>query len=160
MEKTTEFLCPMTGRLLDLSAVPDEVFADKVMGDGFAVDLQGKDVVAPVAGVVESVFPGGHAVCMVADNGCQILIHIGLETHHIPGVYRVRVKAGQRVKQGELLVTADYKKVRKHAHSPVSPVVFLNQEKVRILKEDQLVKAGENHIVEITYGGQGECTTA
>ncbi len=143
-----------------MSAVPDEVFADKVMGDGFAVDLQGKDVVAPVAGVVESVFPGGHAVCMVADNGCQILIHIGLETHHIPGVYRVRVKAGQRVKQGELLVTADYKKVRKHAHSPVSPVVFLNQEKVRILKEDQLVKAGENHIVEITYGGQGECTTA
>lgn len=143
-----------------MSAVPDEVFADKVMGDGFAVDLQGKDVVAPVAGVVESVFPGGHAVCVVADNGCQILIHIGLETHHIPGVYRVRVKAGQRVKQGELLVTADYKKVRKHAHSPVSPVVFLNQEKVRILKEDQLVKAGENHIVEITYGGQGECTTA
>ena len=57
-------------------------------------------------------------------------------------------------------MTADYKKVRKHAHSPVSPVVFLNQEKVRILKEDQLVKAGENHIVEITYGGQGECTTA
>lgn len=154
MERTTEFLCPMTGQLLSLSAVPDEVFADKVMGDGFAVDLQGKEVVAPVAGVVQSIFPGGHAICIVADNGCQILIHIGLETHHICGAYRIRAEVGQRVKPGDLLVTADYKKVRKHADSPISPIVFLNQEKVTILKENQLVKAGENHIVEIAYGGE------
>lgn len=139
----------MTGRLLDLSAVPDAVFADRIMGDGFAVDLEGKNVVAPVDGVVESVFPGGHAVCMTAEDGCQILIHIGLETHRMDGLYKIHVRDGEKVKAGTLLVTADYRKIRKKGETAISPVVFLNGEQIRLLKEGQKVRAGESGIIEI-----------
>ena len=86
MEKIKTFLAPIKGKLLDISCVPDEVFADRVMGDGFALDILGGEVIAPMDGVVTAVFPGGHAVCLQADCGVQVLIHIGLETHTIKPV--------------------------------------------------------------------------
>lgn len=150
MLKTSDFLAPISGTLLDISKVPDEVFADRIMGDGFAVDIQGAHVVAPIDGIVTSVFPGGHAICIQGDNGIQLLIHIGLETHGIPGLYEVFVEKDQHVKQGDLLVKADYKKIRKKAKSSITPIVFLNSEHVRLLKQHQEVHAGERDIIEVT----------
>lgn len=149
MLKTSDFLAPISGTLVDISKVPDEVFADRIMGDGFAVDIKGSKVVAPIDGIVTSVFPGGHAICIQGDNGLQILIHIGLETHGIPGLYEVFVSKDQRVKQGDLLVKADYKKIRKKAKSSITPIVFLNSEQIQLLKENQDIEAGENHIIEV-----------
>jgi glucose-specific phosphotransferase system IIA component len=151
MNKCLDFIAPMSGKLLDISKVPDIVFSDRVMGDGFAIDINGSAVVAPLTGTVSVVFPGGHAICINGDNGIQVLIHIGLETHHIENIYKVKVVKGQQVEQGDLLVEADYKKIRKKAKSSISPIVFLKQETVRLLKENQEVKAGENQIVEVTY---------
>lgn len=150
MDKTTNFVAPISGILVNIDKVPDEVFADRIMGDGFAIDIQGSQVVAPIDGVVTSIFPGGHAICIEGDNGMQILIHIGLETHGTPHLYDVKVNKDQHVKQGELLVVANYKKIRKKAKSPITPIVFLNSEAVTLLKEFQTIEAGENHIIEIT----------
>ena len=99
MEKIKTFLAPIKGKLLDISCVPDEVFADRVMGDGFALDILGGEVIAPMDGVVTAVFPGGHAVCLQADCGVQVLIHIGLETHTIKHLYKTKVEQGQHVRQ-------------------------------------------------------------
>lgn len=150
MNKTADFIAPIKGQLLDISHVPDEVFADRIMGDGFAIDIQGPNVLAPIDGIVSSIFPGGHAICIQGDNGIQVLIHIGLETHGIANVYDVRVVKDQRVKQGDLLVIANYKKIRKKATSSISPIVFLNKEHIRFLKEGQKVEAGERDIIEIS----------
>lgn len=89
MEKITDFLSPISGVIMDISQVPDEIFAERVMGDGFAVDIKGPDVVAPIDGVIRSVFPGGHAICLEGDNGIQVLIHVGLETFNIDGLIDV-----------------------------------------------------------------------
>jgi glucose-specific phosphotransferase system IIA component len=151
MNKCTDFIAPMSGKLLDITKVPDIVFSDRVMGDGFAIHINGSKVIAPIDGTVSVVFPGGHAICIDGDNGIQLLIHIGLETHGIENIYEMKVEKGQRVKQGDLLVEADYKKIRKRAKSSISPIVFLKQETVHLLKENQEVKAGENQIVEVTY---------
>ncbi len=151
MNTCTDFIAPMSGKLLDISMVPDIVFSDRVMGDGFAIDICGSEVLAPIDGIVTVVFPGGHAICINGDNGIQVLIHIGLETHGIENIYKIKVEKGQRVKQGALLVEADYKKIHKKAKSSISPIVFLNKESLRILKEGQEVKAGENQIVEIKF---------
>lgn len=150
MEKIKTFLAPIKGKLLDISCVPDEVFADRVMGDGFALDILGGEVIAPMDGVVTAVFPGGHAVCLQADCGVQVLIHIGLETHTIKHLYKTKVEQGQHVKAGDLLVVADYKKLRKKAKSPIMPIVFLNQEKIELLKENEMVEAGDTGIIRIT----------
>ena len=149
MKTTRNFLSPMTGKIMDISTVPDAVFSDRIMGDGFAVELDGKNIVAPVDGVVASVFPGGHAVCMVTDSNCQILIHIGLETHCMDDVYEIHVRDGQRVRAGELLIRADYRRIRRNKNAAISPVVFLGGEKIKLLKENQRVWAGENDIIEI-----------
>ncbi|MCM0647106.1 PTS glucose transporter subunit IIA [Clostridium swellfunianum] len=151
MKKCTDFIAPMSGKLLDISKVPDIVFSDRVMGDGFAIDISSSEVLAPLDGTVSVVFPGGHAICISGDNEIQILIHIGLETHGIASIYKIKVEKGQQVKQGDLLVEADYKKIRKKAKSSISPIVFLNQETVHLLKENQEVNAGENEIVEVMY---------
>lgn len=153
MNKITDFLAPISGELLDISCVPDEVFSDRIMGDGFAIDIMGSDVVAPVNGIVTSVFPGGHAICIQGDNGIQVLIHIGLETHGVPGLYKVKVETGMHVSQGDLLVVANYKKIRKKAKSPITPIVFLNKEHVLLLKEHQKITAGESDIIELTLQG-------
>jgi glucose-specific phosphotransferase system IIA component len=146
-----DFVAPMSGKLLDISKVPDIVFSDRIMGDGFAIDICGCEVVAPLDGLVSVVFPGGHAICINGDNGIQILIHIGLETHGIENIYNIKVEKGQYVYQGDVLVEADYKKIRKKAKSSISPVVFLNKESVRLLKEGQEVHVGENQIIEVEY---------
>jgi glucose-specific phosphotransferase system IIA component len=151
MNKCIDFIAPMSGKLLDITEVPDIVFSERVMGDGFAIDISGTEVVAPLDGTVSMVFPGGHAICITGDNGIQILIHIGLDTHGVANIYKTKVEKGQQVKQGDLLVEADYKKIRKKAKSSISPIVFLKQETVLLLKENKEVKAGENQIVEITY---------
>lgn len=150
MEKITDFLSPISGVIMDISQVPDEIFAERVMGDGFAVDIKGPDVVAPIDGVIRSVFPGGHAICLEGDNGIQVLIHVGLETFNIDGLIDVYCQKNQHVKQGDLLVKAKWKKIRKKAKSPIAPIVFLNKETVHLLKENVDVCAGENKIVEIS----------
>lgn len=149
MHKTSDFVMPISGKLLNIDKVPDEVFADRIMGDGFAIDIQGGKVVAPIDGIITSIFPGGHAICMQGDNGIQLLIHIGLETHGIPNLYDVKVVKDQHVKQGELLVKAEYKKIRKKAKSPITPIVFLNKETITLLKENQIIDAGECDIIEV-----------
>jgi glucose-specific phosphotransferase system IIA component len=151
MSTFMDFVAPMSGKLLDICNVPDIVFSDRIMGDGFAIDINGSEVVAPLDGTVSVVFPGGHAICINGDNGIQILIHIGLETHGIENIYKIKVEKGQHVKQGEVLVEADYKKIRKKAKSSISPIVFLNKESVRLLKEGQEVNVGENQIIEVMY---------
>lgn len=151
MSTFMDFVAPMSGKLLDISKVPDIVFSDRIMGDGFAIDINGSEVVAPLDGTVSVVFPGGHAICINGDNGIQILIHIGLETHGIENIYNIKVEKGQYVKQGDVLVEADYKKIRKKAKSSISPIVFLNKESVRLLKEGQDVNVRENQIIEVMY---------
>jgi glucose-specific phosphotransferase system IIA component len=151
MSTFMDFVAPMSGKLLDICNVPYIVFSDRIMGDGFAIDINGSEVVAPLDGTVSVVFPGGHAICINGDNGIQILIHIGLETHGIENIYNIKVGKGQYVKQGDVLVEADYKKIRKKAKSSILPIVFLNKESVRLLKEGQEVNVGENQIIEVMY---------
>lgn len=149
---TRNFLCPISGKLKSIEEVDDVVFSDRIMGDGFAIQIDGKDIVSPIDGKVAGVFPTGHAVCIEGENGLQVLIHIGLETHHIKKkVFEMHVEKGQDVKAGQLLVTADYKLIRKSAKSDLCPIVFLNKETITVLKLNQSVHSGENGIIEIEY---------
>jgi glucose-specific phosphotransferase system IIA component len=142
-----DFACPLTGRLMRIEDVPDEIFSDRVMGDGFAVEVEGNDVLAPIDGVIDSIFPGGHAVCIKGDNGINVLIHVGLESYKIPKLNTIYVQAGDRVKQGQRLVKTNWRKL-KNASSAISPVVFLAQETIH-LKKTGPVKAGEKGFLSI-----------
>ena len=72
------FISPLDGKLLDISEVPDQVFSEKIMGEGFAIQPSNGEVISPVNGVITTFFPTKHAIGITADNGHEILIHFGL----------------------------------------------------------------------------------
>ncbi len=145
-----DFIAPIKGKLLSIECVEDEIFSDRVMGDGFAIEINGREIVAPFDGEIGATFPSGHAVCVIGDNGIQVMIHIGLETHKLPGqIHKLQVQKGDRVKAGDLLVISDYKKIRKNKAHSLCPIVFLNDERVELLKENQDVDVREEDIISI-----------
>jgi len=118
---------PMTGTILPITEVPDAVFAQRMMGDGFAVDPTEGQVFSPVKGRVLNVFPTRHAVTLVSEDGYEILIHVGMDTVQLKGEgFIAHVKEGDRVTTEDLLLTVDLNVVRPKVPSLITPVVFTN----------------------------------
>ena len=106
--KKAEFVSPATGKIIPIEQVEDETFASKILGDGFAVELTDGEVIAPFDGEVTAAFPTGHAYGLKREDGLECLIHIGLDTVELNGSgFDVKVKQGDQVKQGQVLVKVD-----------------------------------------------------
>lgn len=147
-KKQTDFVSPMSGKLLPLEEVPDPVFAQGAMGQGCAIELTDGEVVAPFDGEVVACFPTGHAYGLRSDSGVEVLLHIGLDTVELDGAgFDRKVEAGQRVRRGEVLVAVDIAAIRARGKSLLSPVVFTDGQGVRLLKSGQHVKCGETDIL-------------
>ena len=120
---------PMTGKLVPMKDVPDEVFASGALGEGIAILPTDGKVVAPCDGVVAQTMDTRHAIGIVADNGVEILIHVGLDTVELHGTpFTYHVKADQEVKKGDLLLTADLDAVKKAGKQLYTPVIITNSD--------------------------------
>lgn len=114
-----------TGQMIPMEEVKDETFAQKMLGDGFAILPENGEVCSPVNGTVSSVFDTKHAVCLVSDGGLEILIHIGIDTVNLQGKYfTAHVKDGDTVKAGQPLVSFELDQVKKAGYDTVIPLVF------------------------------------
>ena len=103
--KKERIFAPMPGETVPLADVPDETFAKEILGKGIAIRPASGSVCAPCAGRVDMVFETGHAITLTADNGAEILVHVGLDTVNLKGKYfHVHAKAGQRAAKGDLLL--------------------------------------------------------
>ncbi|HGZ3420482.1 TPA: glucose-specific PTS transporter subunit IIBC [Staphylococcus aureus] len=115
---------PLTGEITPLSEVPDQVFSEKMMGDGIAIKPSQGEVRAPFNGKVQMIFPTKHAIGLVSDSGLELLIHIGLDTVKLNGEgFTLHVEEGQEVKQGDLLINFDLDYIRNHAKSDITPII-------------------------------------
>lgn len=149
--KATNFVAPFDGRIMPIEEVPDPVFSEKAMGDGFAIEMQTGEVYSPVNGEVIALFPTGHAIGIKSEDRNQYLIHLGLNTVNFKGEgFTTLVEVGQKVKQGELISKVDLDFFKKQSISMISPIIVTNanQRKIRILKEGY-VKAKESDIIAI-----------
>ena len=100
-----KIVSPLDGQLILLKDVPDSVFSQKLMGDGFAIIPQSQVVVSPISGVAESVFPTGHAVGIKTKDGIECIVHIGLDTVELDGEgFTSLISQGDYVKAGEPIV--------------------------------------------------------
>lgn len=125
---------PLAGWLGDLSEVPDPVFAERMMGDGFAIDPVEGVLAAPCAGTVILVAPTGHSATLRTEAGAEILMHVGLETVALNGRgFEVHVEAGQRVEAGETLISFDLESVLAGARSLVTPIVLANGDRFELI---------------------------
>jgi PTS system, glucose subfamily, IIA component len=103
---------PITGQLIQIQNVSDEVFSTKVMGDGFAIKPNSDIVVSPVTGDVTNIFPTKHAISLTASDGMEVLLHLGIDTVELQGKpFEMLVSEGQRVEVGDELVRMNRKEI-------------------------------------------------
>ena len=139
-----EFVSPVEGKVMELSEVEDKVFSQGSMGNGFAVELTSGTVRAPFSGEVTVVFPTGHAIGMKRADGLEVLIHIGMDTVELNGKgFSLKVKQGDYVSAGDVLVEVDLDYIKSEGKSLVSPVVFPNGQAVS-LKIQGNIKTGQD----------------
>ena len=135
---TEEVYSVADGQVIALEQVKDPVFAQKMMGDGFAVEPANGNIVSPVSGTVSSIFPTKHALGLVTEAGLEVLVHIGLDTVSLEGKpFTVHVAEGQKVAAGDLLVTADLGAIRAAGRETSTVVVFTNAEAIKSVKLEQ-----------------------
>lgn len=137
--KDEGFVAPIKGELKSITEVPDQVFAGKMMGDGFAIVPSEGTIVSPVNGKIVNLFPTKHAIGILSDTGREILIHVGIDTVNLKGKgFDTLVSENEIVEQGQPLLKVDLEYIKEHATSTISPIVFTNLaegEKVVIEKQ-------------------------
>ena len=135
---TEEVYSVADGQVVALEQVKDPVFAQKMMGDGFAVEPANGNIVSPVSGTVSSIFPTKHALGLVTEAGLEVLVHIGLDTVSLEGKpFTVHVAEGQKVAVGDLLVTADLDAIREAGRETSTIVVFTNADAIKSVNLEQ-----------------------
>ena len=142
----TTILAPMNGEVVALSDVPDETFSAGVLGQGVAILPSEGKLYSPVDGTVTQVFDTKHAICLATASGAEMLIHIGLETVSLNGKhFTPKVKDGDRVKAGDLLIEFDLNEIKK-SFKTFTPILVTNAEdyaSVNVLKSSGKVSVGE-----------------
>lgn len=117
-------LAPLDGTVVDLETVPDDVFAQKMVGDGVAIAPSGQVAVAPVAGTLVKLFPGGHAFGIATGEGFELIVHLGLDTIELKGQgFENIATEGQVVQAGTPIVRFDRTVIEGLGKVMLSPVV-------------------------------------
>jgi phosphocarrier protein FPr/phosphocarrier protein len=139
-------IAPIAGWCAPLEEVPDAVFSQRILGDGVAIDPTGSALHAPCDGEVISVPASGHAVALRAPGGAEILVHVGIDTVNLNGKgFQPRVKKGDIVRAGDLLLEFDLGMIAAAATSLITPLILTNGERFRIsvARVDRAVAIGE-----------------
>ncbi|GHO42749.1 PTS sugar transporter subunit IIA [Ktedonospora formicarum] len=137
-------LAPIDGTAVALETVPDEVFAQKMAGDGVAIDPTGTIAVAPVSGELIKLFPGGHAFGIATPEGVELIVHIGLDTIELNGEGFTNIATeGQQVQAGTPIVRFDRATIERLGRPVISPVVSSGTGSVT-QRASGAVKAGQD----------------
>lgn len=139
--KTIVIASPLSGRVIPLEEVADGVFSEKMVGDGFAVDPTDNQVYAPEDCEVTTVFGTKHAIGLTTPEGCELLIHLGIDTVQLNGApFTINIKEGDTLKKGDLIGSFDEKAILDAGYRTVTPVVVTNSDAYTSF---QLLKTGD-----------------
>lgn len=135
------FIAPISGRLAPIEETPDEVFSQKMMGDGVVIFPKGHQVYAPCSGIISVFFPTKHAIGITSDHGTELLIHVGIDTVKLDGKgFEGHIEQGQHVEAGDLLLTLDLDFLEANVPSTAIPIIFTD---LPATKEMEIITTGE-----------------
>ena len=132
---TATVLAPVDGTIEPIDQVPDETFAEKLLGDGFAVIPKSGTIVAPVSGKVSTVAQAKHAVGITTDAGLEVLVHIGINTVSLNGAgFRTKHKVGDTIHAGELLAEVNLNLLEQNQLPKFTVVLITNMDAVHVIR--------------------------
>ncbi|WP_394835344.1 phosphoenolpyruvate--protein phosphotransferase [Pendulispora rubella] len=142
---------PLSGIVVPLEDVPDPVFSTRMMGDGVAVEPLSNRVLSPCDGVVTHRHRAGHAVTITAENGAEVLIHVGIDTVHLEGRgFTSHVQEGARVSAGDPLITFDIDQVARAVPSLLTLMLIANSDEYAISwRQSGSVEAGKSRLIHV-----------
>ena len=146
----TELYAALNGKIVQLDDIEDEAFSQRILGDGIAIEPSEGKLYAPYDCKIDSVFDTKHAINLVTESGCEILLHIGIDTVKLDGkFFDMHVKEGDKVKRGELLISFDMENIKKAGYKLTTPMIICNTDDYReitplksgkVTKEDKILK--------------------
>lgn len=135
-DQGTVIKAPLSGEIVPIEEVPDPVFADKVVGDGIAINPTGNQVVAPCDGEIGKIFETNHAFSMETASGVELFVHFGIDTVNLKGEGFKRIASeGQQVKAGDTVIEVNLEYLKNNAKSVITPVVISNMDDVASLQK-------------------------
>jgi PTS system glucose-specific IIA component len=148
--KVRDVYAPVDGQIVALESVDDEVFSQKMVGDGVAILPISGSFRAPIDGVVSKIFSTNHAYSIKSDKDLEVMVHIGLETVALNGEGFTRIASeGDTVKVGDIIIEADLAYIREHAKDIITPIIITDESDTKeILKEYSVVKS-QDKIMEV-----------
>ncbi|GAA0084208.1 glucose-specific PTS transporter subunit IIBC [Clostridium sp. CTA-7] len=148
----SSIMIPVTGKLLRLEEVPDEIFSMKLIGDGFAINPKKNILISPIKGTILTISPTGHSITVRGLDGFDIFIHIGIDSINLKSnEFKAFVKEGDLVEEGDLLIEFSLEEMMKKLKSPIIAIIFkgLPKEKFIYFNSDIDVISGDINKVEI-----------
>ncbi len=142
---------PISGRIIPMEEVPDQVFADKIVGDGLAIEPTDNILVAPCDGVISKIFDSNHAFSIDTPAGIELFVHFGIDTVELDGTgFKRLAQEGQHVKAGDPVLEVDLDLLSNTARSIITPVVITSMKDVsRLEKSEGDVKAGVDELLKV-----------
>lgn len=123
---------PAAGTVVPISETPDKVFSEKILGDGIAVVIEEGTIRSPVDGAINNVADSLHAYGIKTADGLELLVHIGINTVELRGQgFSCKVRAGQKVKKGDVLCEVDLELLRKKGYPLHTPVLITNADDLK-----------------------------
>jgi glucose-specific phosphotransferase system IIA component len=145
---------PFTGVVIPIEKVPDPVFAEKMLGDGVAVNPTEGNVLAPLDGTITILHSSGHAFTVQAENSpVTVLVHVGLDTVKLKGQgFILHAKVGDKVKVGQLVLSVDLKVVSDAGYSAISPVILPDLPEQALIEKNETTQviAGSSILYKVT----------
>lgn len=156
MQQIVNIYPPLIGVLLDLDKVPDPVFAEKMVGDGVAIDPLENKIYAPVDGVIKTIAHTKHAITYTSNAGFDVLVHIGLETVGLNGVgFQINAREGDKVVAGDIVGEFDLDYVAQCAKALITPVILadLDENIFSVVQLDQRLTSIGSPLLQVTHSG-------
>ena len=148
--KVRDVYAPADGQIVALASVDDEVFSQKIVGDGVALVPVTGSFTAPIDGVVSKIFSTNHAYSIKSDKDLEVMVHIGLETVALEGQGFTRIASeGQAVKAGDVIIEADLPYIREHAKDIITPILVIEESDVKAIEKKYTIVEYGDKIMEI-----------
>ncbi|BET15162.1 PTS glucose transporter subunit IIA [Fusobacterium vincentii] len=137
---------PMNGKVIELKEVPDEAFAQKMVGDGCAIEPDKGIICSPIDGQLMNIFPTNHAIIFETIDGLEMIIHFGIDTVKLDGKGFQKLREPGPIKIGDEIIKYDLDDIKDGVPSTRSPIIINNTEKVEkieVLSLGKVIKIGE-----------------